>query len=811
MPPVIALLGPTNTGKTFHAMERLAAHETGMIGFPLRLLARENYDRLAALKGTDAVALVTGEERVIPPGARYFVCTVEAMPLDRMVDFVAVDEVQLAADRERGHVFTDRVLHARGRSETMLLGAETARPLLRSLVREAAFLGRPRLSTLSYAEPRKLARLPRRTAIVAFSLAGVYEVAERMRRETGGAAVVFGALSPRTRNAQVALYQAGDVDYLVATDAIGMGLNLDIDHVAFTGLRKHDGRGPRELTPAEVAQIAGRAGRHTRDGTFGATTDLGPLDAGLVEAVESHHFQPLGSVMWRNSDLSFASPRALLQSLEERPPSPQLVRMRDADDHRALAALAAEPEVAALARDPGAVRLLWEVCQVPDFRNVMTEAHTRLLGQVFRRLRGPRGHLEDDWVDGQVAALDRVDGDLDQLLARIAHIRTWTYVSHRDRWTADPRHWQARTRAVEDRLSDALHQRLTEEFVDRRAAVVARYDPDSLEVEVAADGELFVQGLSAGRLVGFRYEPDPSLREEGNKLRAAANRALRTHIVERVDGFESAADEALAWGPAAQVLWRGAPVARLAAGEDALAPRVEPLASDLLEPHLKERVRRRVAAWVSGDLGRRFASLQAVAAAPLGGPGRGLVFALREGLGSAPRRDLRMQVAALSPEERRELARRGVRLGRHSLFLPDLLRSEVIPFRALLWRVHQGAEALPAPRGELSVPADPRTPAAFLRACGYEPVAGRAVRVDALERFTAAVRRAAERGPVSVTPETASLVGCGPADAAALLERLGFERSGPATVKARPARQALGPRPAGARELKAGVRVRRGG
>jgi ATP-dependent RNA helicase SUPV3L1/SUV3 len=794
MPPVIALLGPTNTGKTFHAMERLAAHDTGMIGFPLRLLARENYDRLAALKGPGAVALVTGEERIVPPGARYFVCTVEAMPLDRRVEFLAIDEVQLAADRERGHVFTDRILHARGRSETMLLGAETIGPLLRSLVPEAGFLRRPRLSTLRYVEPRKLGRLPRRAAIVVFSLAGVYEVAERMRREAGGAAVVFGALSPRTRNAQVDLYQAGDVDYLVATDAIGMGLNLDIDHVAFTGLVKYDGRGPRPLRPAEVAQIAGRAGRHTRDGTFGATADLGPLDAALVQAVEGHRFEPLQSVMWRSAELTFTSPRALLRSLEERPPDPRLVRMRDADDHRALAALAADAEVSSLARDVESVRMLWEVCQVPDFRNVMTDAHTRLLAQVYGHLRGPGGRLPEEWVAGQVAALDRVDGDLDQLLSRIAHIRTWTYLSHRDRWTADPRHWQERTRAVEDRLSDALHQRLTEEFVDRRAAVVARYDPDSLEVEVAADGELFVQGLSAGRLHGFRYEPDPGLREEGNKLRAAANRALRAHIGDRVDAFERAEDGDLAWGPGGQVLWRGAPVARLTAGEEAVVPRVDPLGSDLLEPHLRERVRRRVAAWVGADLGRRFASLEAANAAAPAGPVRGLVFALRKGLGSAPRRDLRQQVAALTPQERRELARLGVRLGRYSLFLPDLLGADVVPFRALLWHIHEGVPPPPAPRGELSVPADPRTPPAFHRACGYEPLGDRAVRVDALERFTAAVRRAAEAGPVAVTAELARLVGCRPEEATVLLSRLGYERAGPVSVRARPAHALRGQR-----------------
>src|SRR5512139_79487 len=374
---VTALLGPTNTGKTHLALERMLTHPTGMIGFPLRLLARENYDRVAALRGPDAVALVTGEERIVPEKPSYWMCTVEAMPLDLRVDFLAVDEVQLAADRERGHVFTDRILNARGRLETWLIGAETVRRLLHRLLPDASFTTRPRLSTLRYAEPKALGKLPRRSAVIAFSVRELYEVAARLRRERGGAALVFGALSPRTRNAQVALYQAGDVDHLVATDAIGMGLNLDIDHVVFTGLTKFDGVGPRALTPAEVGQIAGRAGRHVRDGHFAPTTDLGPLDARLVDAVEKHRFAPLTHLYWRTDALDFFSPLALLGSLDRPPPHPFLVRMRHAEDQAALAALAGDTEVMALAREPAAVRQLWEVCQVPDFQGVLTEGHTR--------------------------------------------------------------------------------------------------------------------------------------------------------------------------------------------------------------------------------------------------------------------------------------------------------------------------------------------------------------------------------------------------------------------------------------------------
>jgi ATP-dependent RNA helicase SUPV3L1/SUV3 len=776
LPSVTALLGPTNTGKTYHAMERMLAHRTGMIGFPLRLLARENYDRLVQARGADRVALVTGEERIVPRSPAYFLCTVEAMPLDRRVDFLAVDEIQLAADRERGHVFTDRLLHARGLEETMFLGAATVKPLLQRLVPEAAVIGRPRLSTLTYAAPRKIARLPRRTAIVVFSVADLYEVADRVRRETGGAALVFGALSPRTRNAQVALYQAGEVDYLVATDAIGMGLNLDIDHVAFTGLVKFDGTAPRALRPAEVAQIAGRAGRHVRNGTFGATADLGPFDPDLVTAVEEHRFAPLEALSWRNSELDFASPAALLDSLERKPPVPQLRRARDADDHRALAVLARDEETAGLARSPEAVRLLWDVCQVPDFRNVMTEAHTRLLAQIFRHLRSPAGRLPEDWVAAQVAVLDRTEGDVETLLARIAHIRTWTYVSHRGGWMADPTHWQQRTRAVEDRLSDTLHERLTEQFVERGAAVVSRLSPEGAVVEVAEDGEVRVQGLAVGRLLGLRFEPDASL-SEARGLRAIANRALRAHMGERVRALAEEPDTALALGAEGHILWRGAPIGRLLAGEGPLTPRVEPLASDLLDPALRERVRRRLATWVEAALRARLPSLaledQDGAVSP---PLRGLLFAWRAGLGTVARREVESQLAALTPADRQALSRRGISLGRLAVFAPVLLRPDAVRLRALLWSVYRAADSVPLLAGAPSVRSDPRVPAAFYVACGYMPAGPRAVRVDRAERFAAEARRGNREGKPLALPQLAAVAGCPLEEVEPILAALGFVR-----------------------------------
>jgi ATP-dependent RNA helicase SUPV3L1/SUV3 len=777
--PVTALLGPTNTGKTHLALERMLSHASGMIGFPLRLLARENYDRVVAQRGAAHVALVTGEERIVPKQPAYWMCTVEAMPLDLRTDFLAVDEVQLAADRERGHVFTQRIQHARGRLETWLIGADTIRPLLRKLLPDAEITGRPRLSTLRYAEPKQLAKLPARSAVIAFSVRELYEVAARLRRERGGAAVVFGALSPRTRNAQVALYQAGEVDHLVATDAIGMGLNLEIDHVVFTSLRKFDGVGPRALTPAEVAQIAGRAGRHLQDGRFGPSAELGPFERTLVEAVESHRFAGLTHLYWRTDELDFFSPLALLGSLEQKPPHPFLLRMRQAEDERALAALAGDAETAALARDAESVRLLWEVCQVPDFQAVLSDAHTRLLARVFRFLRGPLARIEEDFLAAQVREIDRSDGSLDELLARIAAIRTWTYISHRASWVPEPRFWQERTRAVEDRLSDALHQRLTEEFVDRVGTVIARHDPAELVTSVAESGEVLVQGLRAGFLEGFRFRPEQPRSDASRALLAAANRALQGLVRERVEALAGESDAAITLGPGAEIAWRGSPVARLAAGESALAPRVEVLGSDLLDAALKERVRRRLAAWLEADVARTLAPLLALREKAPAGTARGLAFALAEGLGAVTRRSVARQVEALAADDRRELGRLGVSIGRLSLFLPALSSAEAMRLRARLYAVQRGLASHDGPTGAPSATNDPSRPAEFFLACSYFAAGPRIIRLDRLERAAAILSRLSRNGPFVPPSELARILGCRAEELGDVLAALGYdERDG---------------------------------
>ncbi|WP_173982074.1 helicase-related protein [Magnetospirillum sp. SS-4] len=772
---ILAVLGPTNTGKTHLALERMLGHASGMIGFPLRLLARENYDRIVRLKGAGAVALITGEEKILPPCPRWFVCTVESMPLDRPVAFVAVDEIQLCADAERGHIFTDRLLHARGRQETVFLGAETIKPLLRRLVPGVEFVSRPRFSSLTHAGPRKLARLPPRSVVVAFSAAEVYATAEFVRRSRGGAAVVLGALSPRTRNAQVGMYQAGEVDYIVATDAIGMGLNMDVDHVAFAALRKFDGRAPRSLDPAELAQIAGRAGRHMNDGSFGTTADAGIIAPDVAEAIENHRFPPLKALSWRNADLRFASVAALLASLERKPDRAGLIRARDADDQTALAALAADPEILRLANHPERVRLLWEVCRIPDFRKVMDESHTRLLGRVFRHLTAPAGRLPADWLAESIARIDRADGEIDAIVSRIANIRTWTYVSHRPDWVADPAHWQETTRAVEDRLSDALHDRLTSRFVDKRTAVLARRlrDDGEMAAEIAGDGEVRVEGQYVGRLTGFTFAADRAeTAGAARTMQNAALRALKRETARRLDQLMQDGDEVFTLGPDG-VLWRGEAVARLAATGDPLRPLAEPAESDLLEAAARDRLRRRLTGVVHGLLARDLAPLVRLREAPLAGAARGLAHQLVEALGSVTRESAGPQVTALSGADRKALARLGVRLGTESVFLPDLLKPPAQRTRALLWGLRHRipVPATPGPRPAVMV--DEAAAAGFLDAVGYRPVGGVAVRVDILERVAAEARALARAGTAEPSRLLLSLLGLGPAAARSVMAGLG--------------------------------------
>ncbi len=762
-PRVRAVLGPTNTGKTHLATERLLAHRTGIIGFPLRLLARENYDRMVAAKGERFVALITGEEKIVPPEARWFSCTVEAMPLDRDAEFVAIDEIQLCADPDRGHVFTDRLLHARGLVETMVMGAETIRPLLERLVPGVSVETRPRLSQLAGVGHQKLARLPPRSAIVAFSAGEVYAIAEAIRRRRGGCAVVMGRLSPRTRNAQVALYQEKEVDFLVATDAIGMGLNMDVNHVAFAGLSKFDGSRPRPLQAPEIAQIAGRAGRGMRDGTFGTTGHCAPLAPPLVEAVEQHRFDPLEALAWRSSALDMSNPDALLASLLAPPPAPGLVRGNEASDLETLQVLARDPEIRARCGDRARTRLLWEACQVPDFRKLADDTHARLCARIFRHVVED-GTLPPEWIESNLASLARADGDIDTLMSRLSGVRVWSFIAARKEWTDGSDAFTIRARVVEDLLSDALHERLTARFVDRRAALLVRRlaedNGEKLLSAVTGGGEVVVEGQVVGHTRGFAFHPDPLLEGEGLKLaERAARRAMRDDTPRRVAALVAAPDAEFAVDEAAQgVTWRGQTVAVLRRGRSVLEPGLEPVSSEFLDGAERERIRARVAGLVAATIERHLQPLTEAAARADATPAlRGILHTLREAGGFLPG----PTHALVDADSRTALRALGVRAGRFALFLPALVKPRPTAFRAMLLAVAEGrpTPVLPMP-GLVSVPSPPDAAArAVLQALGWVETGPVLLRIDTAERIAGELAFATRRRPHALIPGLASRLG----------------------------------------------------
>jgi ATP-dependent RNA helicase SUPV3L1/SUV3 len=773
---VKAVLGPTNTGKTHLAIERLVAHSSGIIGFPLRLLARENYDRMVAHKGARHVALITGEEKIVPPEARWFSCTVEAMPLDRAVECVAVDEIQLCADPDRGHIFTDRLLHARGLVETMFLGAETIRPLLRHLVPQASFDTRPRMSQLTFAGPAKLTKLPPRTAVVAFSADEVYAIAELIRRRRGGCAVVMGRLSPRTRNAQVALYQNKEVDFIVATDAIGMGLNMDVDHVAFARLSKHDGHRPRPLAAAEIAQIAGRAGRGMRDGTFGTTANCKPMPDELAAAVETHTFDPLEQLCWRNSALDFGHLDMLLASLTAPPARTGLVKGNDASDLETLVALSRDGEIRRLAQGRRMVRLLWDCCQIPDFRKLADETHARLCARVFGHLARDRT-LPSEWLGSQIAAVERTDGDLDTLMQRLAGIRIWSYIAARGEWVTDAPHWQARAREVEDKLSDALHESLIARFGDRRATQLMRRleaggDQELLSA-VTRRGEVVVEGHSVGHVAGFGFHPDPCAVGEDKKLvLRAARRALREEMPRRVSRAEGAADSAFGLTDDHRITWDGAEVARLRPGSNLLRPRVEVLDSEFLDGVQRERLRQRLQTYVDAMVQAELAPLFAALARADGlRAARGPLHRLREGIGVVP--DLPDE--GLTSDQRAQLKLLGVRGGRFGLYLPALLKPRPAATRARLWALYHGVRlpAMPG-AGMVSVPTPADWPASFAPAQGWLEAGPVLLRLDIAERVAAELGWATRRGATVLPAGLAGRFAVKAALVPPVLRRLGF-------------------------------------
>lgn len=801
---VTAVLGPTNTGKTHLAIERMLGHATGVIGLPLRLLAREVYDKVAARVGLGDVALITGEEKIKPDHPRYHVCTIEAMPRGIEADFMALDEVQLAADPERGHVFTERLFHARGNSETLLLGAATMEDVIKELLPGANFVSRPRLSKLTYAGQKKITRLPRRSAVVAFSADDVYAIAELIRRQRGGAAVVLGALSPRTRNAQVELYQSGEVDFIVATDAIGMGLNLDVGHVAFAGIRKFDGQSHRPLIPAEIAQICGRAGRHMNDGTFGVTADVESFSSELINRLENHEFEAAKLLQWRNNALDFESLDRLKDSLRQAPSLPRLARARAADDVIALETVSNDAQIREAARGPAAVRLLWDVCQVPDYRKISAANHAELAATLYKFLMSGSGVIPEDWFAGQVDLANRTDGDIDTLANRIAHIRTWTFISNRGDWLADPGHWQNRTREIEDSLSDALHERLTQRFVDRRTGVLMKSmrDKDTLYADIESDGSIFVEKHFVGRLEGFRFTPDAAATGiHGKATRHAAAKVLAQELAGRAQRLAEAPDEAFSLTRTGQIVWAGQETGRLEGGEDPLKPIFVLIADEHLAALDKEKITRRIEAWLTNYVESRLKPLADLSrAADITGLARGIAFRLKENLGILKRGLAAEEIRSLDQDARAQLRKYGVRFGAYNIYFPILLKPAAAELLLLLWALKEGKTAgitparLPEPprQGLTSVLSDPALPEAFYRAAGFHLCGARAVRIDMLERLADMIRPLASwkssetqpeppRGAVrgggfQIQPDMLSIIGCSLEELGSVFAALGYRK-----------------------------------
>ncbi len=811
---VKAFLGPTNTGKTYYAMERMLSHSSGIIGFPLRLLARENYDKAVLEVGKSKVALVTGEEKIIPPNAKYFCCTVESMPLDRSFSFVAIDEIQLSADPDRGHIFTDRILNSRGTEETILLGAETIRPLLQKILPNCSIEIRPRLSILSYVGVKKLTRLKPRSAIVAFSIPEVYKIAELIRTKKGGAAIVMGALSPRTRNAQVDLYQNGQVDYLIATDAIGMGLNMDIDHVAFASDTKFDGKTPRYLNPPEIAQIAGRAGRHSRNGSFGVVEDNLKFDEETIEQIENHSFFPLKNIWWRNSELNFSSLKGLVSSLEAYPPFNFMRRKVGALDALCLNYLSEITSIKNKINNKEALILLWDVCQIPDFSNSLSGVHFSLLEKTFELLLA-NGKLDNEWINSQLNRLNRFDGEIDTLLNRISNIRTWTFITNRQQWIDNSEHWQNEAKIIEDKLSDELHNRLTQRFVDKRILILNKTlkEDSNLEAVIKLDGKVIVGGEEVGVLKGFEFIPSLSQGEKAGPILSAARKVLPKEIERRVRELLMSDNAAFKFDDDGFILWQNNKVGKLANGETLYAPKIIIISSEFLsdeqikqiETRINEAVEKNIENILSEAINLKNPILNVqqqkiesekqqnilvtvndndkVFSESLSGNALGIAYQVYEGLGSAQINNLSMSTINLSELDKRNLARLGLRLGVETIYLPNLLKPAAIKLRGLLWSVHNKdfpKDAFP-PDGRVSIKILPNIKHEFYRAVGFVPHRSLALRADIAERLSALIRTEARTGQFRINDAMLSIAGATKIQMEEILYDLGYSKCGEET------------------------------
>jgi len=779
---ITAVLGPTNTGKTHMAIETMLSFESGMIGFPLRLLAREVYDKVIKQTGLDKVALITGEEKIIPSNAKYFLCTVESMPIDKNLEFVGVDEIQMCADHERGHIFTDRLLNIRGAKLTMLMGSNTIRNIISKLDEDIEFINRNRLSKLSYAGHKKISRIHRKAAIIAFSAEEVYAIAELIRRQKGGAAIVMGSLSPKTRNAQVELYQSGDVDFLVATDAIGMGINMDLESVYFSNLKKFDGKKLRKLNLSEIGQIAGRAGRYMNDGSFGITGECKEINAEEIDLLENHKFEEIQSLFWRNSNLNLNNPLALIKSLDEKPNRKWLRKIQECEDEKALKFFLRDKNLKNIEFNNDKLSLLWECCQIPDFVKKTYGNHYEVIANVFKYLNSKKGKITDDYMRLQLMKLDKLDGNVDSLSNRIANVRTWSYVSNKNNWIENQEYWIEKTKLLEDKLSDRLHEELTKTFIDKRASVLARGLKQDMKfnTKILENNEVMIDDQFIGKINGLKLELDlkkGALETDIKSLKKAARQTVSPELERRIQkiietGLVDLQDDF-------KIYWNKSPIGKLVPGKDYLNPNIELIVDDILEHNQKQKLIIFLEKWLKTKINTVLKSLVDLKDLKEKNSSiKALAYQLYENNGVLEREKVSDYLKNLGQNERKTLRDLGVKFGRYHVFLYRLIKPEAVSLRTLLWRNHhQKYFNLKPPTFGLNFLDDNKLKNRnFMLLCGFEKFDNFYIRIDILERlFMQIISSSEKEKEIKMIPEMLNLLGCNKENFKKLLKNMSYK------------------------------------
>ncbi len=777
---ITAVLGPTNTGKTHLAVETMLEYKSGIIGFPLRLLAREVYDKCAKKIGLEKIALVTGEEKIIPKSAKYFICTVESMPQDMMVDFIAVDEIQMCSDHERGHIFTDRLLNARGDKLTMFLGSDTMKSVIKSLVNDVEFINRERYSKLTYSGYKKISRLDNKTALIAFSTDEVYAIAELVRRQKGGAAIIMGSLSPKTRNSQVELYQSGDANFLVATDAIGMGINMDINNVSFTNLRKFDGKKSRKLMLNEISQIAGRAGRHVNDGTFGITGQCPQLSSGEIEKLENHSLNKISLLYWRNSKINFENIKTLLSSLEEKTNNNFLKRINDCEDEKVLKFLVKDNKDLQSKYFKDYIKILWECCQIPDFSKNAYGSHIEVVKKVFEFLSSKLEKVPNEYMKKQLQHLDKYDGNIDTLANRISNVRTWSYVANKKNWSTNSDYWIERTKYIEDKLSDKLHEELMKSFIDKRISILARSlkQDITLGTEIKNENEVIIDGQYIGKLNGMRLDLDlksGSLKTDIKSLKKAARQAISPELMRRANKIINSNDFKL--GNDHKIYWMDNPIAYISKGKNYLNPRLELIVDEAIDNESKEKLKNNLEKKLYTLISSVLSDLVNLDKSKFkNNYVRALCYQLFENNGVMKRETVHQMIKNISKDDRSNIKKVGVKIGRYHIFLPKMLKPEAVDLRVKLWKLYfpEDKEYI-IPKSGLNFLKDQEKNNKFLLICGFENFGKFYVRVDILERLFLRIIQGSKDNMFKIDSDMINLIGCNKENFYKLLEMMDYK------------------------------------